>query len=652
MILVAVLMLSATAGLMVQIINNRGQHPSETGPTFRPGSARAMSVLEGGCVNMLVDDSNSLLYVADVSNGSVDVVDLYHAELLRNISVGTDPYGLAESKDHTQLYVGVRGTNQICVIDTASLSVSKTISLNETPWSLASGTSGWLYVTSTGTSDNPWQYPMVVDVNNGVQAGLITGAGVMYKCTDIVSSGDGTMLYMGWTGVSPTSIYKFVANGVNVTYLTNNYYDIGSNLEDMALTQNGSLLYLACGAPYYIPVISTSDWTLKAQLSTGPYPYSVCVAEEVGLAFAAYGYNNIMDVKVFDTATYAYVSTFSFGPPMNQIRASADGKIVYAITSPNDDLQAELYMPAHSPISVIGNGDFTAANGVIWGNGTTSNPYVVAHWYINASTANGISIQDTDAHFIVRSCCVYDGASNYHAGIRLLNCVNGTLEKNTCSNDYEGMSLESSSNNTLVNNNCSSNSADGIYLDASSDFNAIVSNRGLRNAYNGIDVVSSSNNTLVSNDWSSNGYDGAYIGYSANNNTLDSNNCSSNYRWGIQIRGSSGNVMLRNQLCNNLQYGMYIYDASSSNIVFNNTFIGNNGAGSTYNSSHVQACDDGTNNWWNSTDGYGNYWSDWTSPDVDMNGIVDVPYVLDGGSGAKDYYPLTTTPTQPIQSSG
>ena len=97
---------------------------------------------------------------------------------------------------------------------------------------------------------------------------------------------------------------------------------------------------------------------------------------------------------------------------------------------------------------------------------------------------------------------------------------------------------------------------------------------------------------------------------------------------------------------------MYIYDASSSNIVFNNTFIGNNGAGSTYNSSHVQACDDGTNNWWNSTDGYGNYWSDWTSPDVDMNGIVDVPYVLDGGSGAKDYYPLTTTPTQPIQSSG
>ena len=98
---------------------------------------------------------------------------------------------------------------------------------------------------------------------------------------------------------------------------------------------------------------------------------------------------------------------------------------------------------------------------------------------------------------------------------------------------------------------------------------------------------------------------------------------------------------------------MYIYDASSSNIVFNNTFIGNNGAGSTYNSSHVQAYDDGTNNWWNSTDGYGNWWSDWTKPDyVPPYGIVDLPYNISGSAGAKDYYPLTTTPTQPIPEFG
>jgi parallel beta-helix repeat protein len=208
------------------------------------------------------------------------------------------------------------------------------------------------------------------------------------------------------------------------------------------------------------------------------------------------------------------------------------------------------------------------------------------------------------------------------------------------------MELHWSSNNTLISNNCSSNGNDGIYLGESSNNNTLVSNRGFWNVYNGIDVVSSRDNMLVSNTWSSNGYHGAYIGYSTNN-TLDSNNCSSNNLWGIQIRDSSGNLLLRNQLCDNLQYGVYIYSASSSNIVFNNTFIGNNGAGSTYDPAHAQAYDEGTGNWWNSTDGYGNYWSDWITPDVaPPDGIVDVPYDIAGSAGAKDYYPQTTPQAQ------
>jgi hypothetical protein len=49
----------------------------------------------------------------------------------------------------------------------------------------------------------------------------------------------------------------------------------------------------------------------------------------------------------------------------------------------------------------------------------------------------------------------------------------------------------------------------------------------------------------------------------------------------------------------------------------------------------------------------GNYWSDWTTPDaksgpnqdqLGSDGIVDFPYLLDGGSGARDYYPLATPP--------
>jgi len=332
-----------------------------------------------------------------------------------------------------------------------------------------------------------------------------------------------------------------------------------------------------------------------------------------------------------------------------------------------------LALTDHDPILIDGNAGFTNESGVVWGSGTASDPYIIADWNISAFPYNGIAILHSDVHFIIRNCHICDGSTVY-VGIYLWDCSNGTLYGNNCSDNMNGISLQSSSNNTLSNNNCSlniewgiylvsssnntlsnndcsSNGYDGNMLDSSSNFNTLVSNRGFWNVYNGIDIVSSRDNILVSNNWSSNGYDGAYIGYSTNN-TLDSNNCSSNNRWGIQMGYSSGNVMLRNQLCDNMGPGMYIHSTSSSNIVFNNTFIGNNGAGSTYDSSHVQAYDVGTSNWWNNTEGYGNYWSDWTTPDVVIPyGIVDVPYDIAGSAGAKDYFPLTT-PQAPIPEFG
>jgi parallel beta-helix repeat protein len=122
------------------------------------------------------------------------------------------------------------------------------------------------------------------------------------------------------------------------------------------------------------------------------------------------------------------------------------------------------------------------------------------------------------------------------------------------------------------------------------------------------------------------------------------NNIFSN-NWGaVDIdMSSNNNEVSRNLFYNNGGAGVYIL-SSSGNHIWNNTFIGNNGANDTYNVSHAQAYYIGTDNWWNSTNGYGNYWSDWTKPDANHDGIVDQPYNIAGGAGAKDYYPLATPP--------
>ena len=332
---------------------------------------------------------------------------------------------------------------------------------------------------------------------------------------------------------------------------------------------------------------------------------------------------------------------------------------------------ARIAYTMHSPISIIGNGGFTNASGVVWGSGTESDPYIIEGLDINASTANGIEIQNTDAHFIVRGCHVHDGGGDYY-GIRLGDCANGTLENNNCTNNVVGIGLYLSSNNTLSKNNCSNNADDGMCLVNSND--NTLSNNNCSNNRDGMYLVYSNDNTISSNNCSSNYLDGMYLvysndntlsnntcnsnylrgiaAYSTSNNTLNNNTCSSNSVFGIYL-GPSSNTLSGNLICSNGNYGVYATAESVNCRINNNTFVGNNGAGSVYNPSHVQASDDGTSNSWNSTDGYGNYWSDWTTPDVaPPDGIVDVPYDIAGSAGAKDYYPLTTAPTEPIPEFG
>ena len=304
-----------------------------------------------------------------------------------------------------------------------------------------------------------------------------------------------------------------------------------------------------------------------------------------------------------------------------------------------------LALTAHDPISITGNAGFTNASGVVWGSGTESDPYIIEGWDISASTWFGIYMLNTDAHFIVRTCYVHDGISNYYTGIMLWNCANGTLDSNTCSNNQNGILLgPSSNNNTVSNNTCSSNDPRGIILYPSSNNNTL-SNNTCSNNWDGITVMGSDN--TLSNNTCSNNYYGII---SSSTTTLSNNICSSNNGYGIYLSSSSGSTLGNNTLMNNSGYGLYIGSPdSSSNRIWNNTFIGNNGATETYDATHIQAYDDGTNNWWNSTDGYGNYWSDWTTPDVaPPHGIVDVQYDIAGSAGAKDYHPLTTTPTEPI----
>ena len=121
---------------------------------------------------------------------------------------------------------------------------------------------------------------------------------------------------------------------------------------------------------------------------------------------------------------------------------------------------------------------------------------------------------------------------------------------------------------------------------------------------------------------------------------ISNNTCSRSEYDGILLYDSSHSVVCDNLLSDNGGYGVRV-DACYYNMIFNNTFIDNNGAGDAYDPSHIQALDDGGLNQWNAS-GYGNYWSDWTGPDDNLDGIVDDPYEISTLPLAKDYFPIAS----------
>lgn len=278
--------------------------------------------------------------------------------------------------------------------------------------------------------------------------------------------------------------------------------------------------------------------------------------------------------------------------------------------------------------------------------------------------------------------------SNASTGLVIAFSIGTELKNSEFSNDFNSIRLICSNHTKIICNNFTIHSR-GIYslystctnisynkftyadrcIDLEwSDSNIIMQNH-ISNTQNGIFLQMSNENTISYNYVSLNGYYfGIYLGSSSANNYLYKNNVS-NALYGIELTNAKHTCIINNNISLNNQDGIRLRDDTSSttisyNLIFSNIFYGINITQySSYNRIHhnslinnnagkKQAYDDNGTNFWNSSyPSGGNYWSDWTSPDIKKgtnqnqsgsDGIVDSSYLIDGNVGAKDFYPLTT----------
>ena len=272
-------------------------------------------------------------------------------------------------------------------------------------------------------------------------------------------------------------------------------------------------------------------------------------------------------------------------------------------------------------------------------------------------------------------------------------CANNTVFHNLIiNNTRNGVTIGSmSNNNTFESNTVSENAGHGFYLCKSANTNTILNNTVEGNMLNGIIIMNPSyNNTIENNTIADNGGlsgCGILVESNAHNNSIIRNVISESF-CGISLNTTSDNTICYNNIYgsqialylghsaynNSIYYndlfdfnytqpnfaGIKLEEIAYDNIIENNTIGGCPSYGiqsdsTTYNNTirynnfvenTLGGTSQGHDNGWNNKH-VNNFWNEWTSPDSEPDGIVDLPYSLDGIIGNDDDFPLAL-PSGPV----
>jgi len=166
---------------------------------------------------------------------------------------------------------------------------------------------------------------------------------------------------------------------------------------------------------------------------------------------------------------------------------------------------------SHSPILIDGNGGFTEQNGVISGNGTASDPYIIEGWAIYSPGENAIDVRDTDAYFTIRNSIVSSdnpghptgcGSDNIVAcqkGIFLFNVSNCTIENVEVSNNELGIVVDRSKN-ILIEGTTANLNSEGV--DVADSMNITLANNTISTGFKAFTMENSTDITINENRFS------------------------------------------------------------------------------------------------------------------------------------------------------
>ncbi|MDO8736243.1 MAG: NosD domain-containing protein [Thermoleophilia bacterium] len=333
---------------------------------------------------------------------------------------------------------------------------------------------------------------------------------------------------------------------------------------------------------------------LPSSLPRGQYDYRVWLSDMAG--------NTVSGSSSFKIGLTAYIRDDGTGGDCGAIGIWDQGTRTCTI---NND---------YSDVRIVVEGDGI----VLDGHGHTLSGNELNSEGITVSNSSGVTIKDFDLKSWSNAVLLSGGGDSVVSG-SIIDSLN------------YGIRIENSSRNTVRDN-----LANSVFLLDSND--NVLENNQLSGHLSGFQLISSHNNRIEGNSVQAYA-SGPYLNSCgiclshANGNSVKKNTLAGSYE-NISIEDSNTNVITENTAESSFSKGILIQcydpgtDDCSNNQIIHNNFMNN--------PVHAEDASLSVNPFSLPLPIGGNYWSGWSGPDVDSDGIIDDAFMFDGG---QDVFP-------------
>lgn len=266
------------------------------------------------------------LYVTNVLDDTVSVVNTATYEITKTIRVGGSPRSIAISPDGATAYVTNTADDTLSVINTADNTVSATIRVGKRPHSVAVTPDGTRVYIVNGKAN------AVAVLNAATRQILPSAINVGKEPQEVALTPDGTFAYVTNYGDNTVSVIDTATNTVTATISTK----IGKGPNGIAISPDGKQAYVVNFDGDSLSIIDTATKAVDDPIKLGLAPVRVAFDPDGTRAYIT----SVLDFSVitFDTATRKEITSVPTFTEPDGVTVSAKGKRVYvAVFGRNGD---------------------------------------------------------------------------------------------------------------------------------------------------------------------------------------------------------------------------------------------------------------------------------------------------------------------------